>query len=145
MVRRRRPWLTPAQKAELGPTTAEEGSGGAHARGSRLGRGMARSLTGRRGARGKQGRQGNPGAKGAAGARGLIGPRGPAGPAVSKAQMLEAVAGQFAQVNQRLEVQLTRIAQLQQQMDQQHKDIVETRADLTRIRGIIENIVKSPA
>ncbi len=98
----------------------------------------------KRSARGKQGPPGKPGAKGSAGARGLTGPRGPAGPAVSKAEMLAAVAGEFAEVNQRLETQLTRIAQLQQQMDQQRKDIVETRADVTRIRAIIENIVKAP-
>ena len=42
--------------------------------------------------------------------------------------MLAAVAQQFAEVNQRLDIQLTRIAQLEQQMDQHQKDIVETRA-----------------
>jgi len=59
--------------------------------------------------------------------------------------MLEAVASEFAEVNHRLETQLIRIAQLQQQMDQQHKDIEETRADVTRILSIIESIVKAPA
>jgi hypothetical protein len=58
--------------------------------------------------------------------------------------MLAAVSGQFAEVNQRLETQLVRIGQLQRQMDQQHQDIAETRADITRIRNIIENIVKAP-
>ncbi len=58
--------------------------------------------------------------------------------------MLAAVAEQFAEVNHRLETQLTRIAQLQQQMDQQRKEIVETRGDVTRIRDIIEKMVKAP-
>src|SRR5262245_15007361 len=104
---------------------------------------MAKGLTGRRGARGKQGIPGRQGVKGSTGARGLTGPRGPAGPATSKVQMLAAVADEFAEVNQRLETQLTRIAQLQQQMDQQHRDIGETRADISRIRRIIESMVKA--
>jgi predicted nucleic acid-binding Zn-ribbon protein len=59
--------------------------------------------------------------------------------------MLAAVSDQFEAVNQRLETQLTRIGQLQQQMDQQQKDIVETRADVTRIRTIIESLVRTPS
>ena len=57
--------------------------------------------------------------------------------------MLAAVSEQFAEVNHRLETQLTRIAQLQQQMDQQQRDVMETRADVTRIRNIIETLVKA--
>ncbi len=106
---------------------------------------MAKRVTKHLGERGKQGVRGKAGLKGATGPRGLTGPRGPAGPAVSKAQMLEAVAAQFAEINQRLSVQLTRIAQLQLQIDQQNRDIVETRADVARIRGIIEKFVKAPA
>lgn len=56
--------------------------------------------------------------------------------------MLAAVSQQFAEVDQRLQTQLTRIAQLQQQMDQQQQDIVETRADVTRILAIIESLAK---
>ena len=56
---------------------------------------------------------------------------------------LAAVSEQFASVNQRLDTQLARIAQLQHQMDQQQKDILETRADVTTIRALVENVVKS--
>ncbi len=104
---------------------------------------MTKHLRGRRGATGKQGLRGKSGAKGATGARGFTGARGPAGPAVSKVQILAAVSDQFAAVNQRLQTQLARIAQLQQQLDQQQRDIVETRADVARIRVAIETVIKT--
>ena len=67
--------------------------------------------------RGDQGVPGTTGPTGATGARGPTGRRGPAGPSVSRDQMLAAVGSQFAEINKRLETQLTRIAQLQQEID----------------------------
>jgi hypothetical protein len=55
------------------------------------------------------------------------------------------VSEQFAEVNHRLETQLTRIAQLQLQLDQQRQDIADTRADVARVREVIENLVKTSA
>ena len=57
--------------------------------------------------------------------------------------MLAAMSDQFAEVNHRLETQLTRIGQLQQQLDQQHKDIADTRTDVARVREVIENLIKT--
>src|SRR5262245_10121364 len=98
------------------------------------GRRGATGATGERGARGEKGAKGE---KGATGRRGIAGPRGPVGPSVSRAQMLAAVAEHFVEVNQRLETQLIRIAQLQEQLDRQQKDIGETRDDLSHIRNVI--------
>jgi hypothetical protein len=103
---------------------------------------MAKRLRGQRGMRGKAGLRGRPGPKGA---KGTPGPPGPVGPSVSRAQILVAVSEQFAEVNHRLETQLTRIAQLQLQLDQQRQDIADTRADVARVREVIENLVKTSA
>jgi hypothetical protein len=62
---------------------------------------------------------------------------------MSRADILALVADQFTEVSQRLDTQLTRIAQLQQQLDQQKTDIVETRADVARIRELLRDVAKS--
>jgi len=95
---------------------------------------MARSLRGRRGARGKQGIKGP---------AGKTGRRGPVGPATSKSDIIAAVADQFRELGQRLDTQLTRMAQLQRQLDEQHKEVVGVRSDLSRLRDVLENIIKT--
>ena len=59
--------------------------------------------------------------------------------------MLAAVSDQFAEINKSLDTQLTRMAQLQDQIDRQRKDAMETRADVARIRTIIEKLTGTRA
>jgi hypothetical protein len=78
---------------------------------------------GERGVRGAPGERGVQGARGAQGKRGLQGERGPAGPAGPKmrpAEVLALVDDQFLVIRKQLDVQLTRTAQLQLQLDQIH-------------------------
>ncbi|MFN2509246.1 MAG: collagen-like protein [Chthoniobacterales bacterium] len=70
------------------------------------------SKTGARGPKGKRGEHG---------ARGERGERGPAGPPPSRADILALVEDQFSEMRKQLDVQLTRFAQLQMQLDQIHK------------------------
>ncbi len=73
--------------------------------------------TGRRGPRGQTGARGP---RGAAGPQGPTGPSGPVGPKLQRADMLAMVDDQFSQIRRRLDTQLTRMAQIQQQLDQIH-------------------------
>ena len=82
----------------------------------------------RRGARGATGARGERGARGATGARGAKGAQGPVGPTMSRADILAVVDDQFNVMRKQLETQLTRMAQIQQQLDQIHvlvKGLVE--------------------
>lgn len=69
---------------------------------------------GPRGIRGATGRPGPPGEAGPAGHRGSVGPRGPS---VTATDVLAAVHDEFAAIRKEFDVQLTRMAQLQQQLD----------------------------
>ena len=55
--------------------------------------------------------------------------------------MLAAVADQFVDVSKRLDTQLTRIAQLQEQMDRGHKELAELRLDLARIHDVLQHLI----
>jgi hypothetical protein len=72
---------------------------------------------GKRGLRGLAGPRGHPGRRGA---RGAIGPEGPAGRSERPAQagdLLEIVERQIDDIHRELDVQLNRIAQIQEQVD----------------------------
>ena len=73
-------------------------------------------------ARGLRGRAGADGADGARGARGPAGPAGPAGPSgpagLDHTKAILALQQQVGQIVRELETQLTRIAQIQAQLDQ---------------------------
>ena len=91
--------------------------------------------------RGDQGVPGTTGATGATGARGPIGRRGPAGPSVSRDQMLAAVGSQFAEINKRLETQLTRIAQLQQEIDLHRRELLRVRSEVGQVHDILQTLI----
>ena len=77
-----------------------------------------------RGAKGETGARGEPGARGqrgATGQRGARGERGPAGPLPRREDILALVEDQFSEMRRALDIQLTRFAQLQLQLDQIHK------------------------
>jgi hypothetical protein len=61
------------------------------------------------------------GARGERGPQGERGERGPAGPMPRREDILALVEDQFADIRQQLDIQLTRFAQLQVQLDQIHK------------------------
>ena len=105
---------------------------------------MARRSRGERGERGRAGTRGKQGVKGLAGARGKAGARGPIGPTTSRSDILAAVADQFESVSHQLDTQLTRIAQLQQQLDKQAKGIEDVRAEVVRVRDVLANLVHTP-
>src|SRR5262249_48818486 len=71
-------------------------------------RASPKGRTGKQGQRGLRGRRGLQGPKGVTGSTGA---RGPAGESASRADILAAVSDQFAEMNKRLETQLTRICQ----------------------------------
>lgn len=80
-----------------------------------------RGPKGARGGRGMAGERGERGQRGERGLKGERGERGPAGPAPSRADILAVVEDQFYEMRKQLDVQLTRFAQLQAQLDQIHK------------------------
>jgi hypothetical protein len=104
---------------------------------------MSHESRGSQGVRGKRGFPGKQGSRGATGPRGLPGPAGPVGPTASRTDILAAVAEQFQDISRRLDTQLTRIAQLQRQMDLQRKELMDARLDLGRIRDVLENLIKT--
>ena len=62
---------------------------------------------------------------------------------MSKTDVLTHCEGQFKEINRRLETQLTRIAQLQQQIDLHHKEIVETHRELESVHGLLRQLLAS--
>jgi Collagen triple helix repeat (20 copies) len=74
--------------------------------------------TGARGLRGKTGATGPVGHRGKIGLTGPVGPMGPAGaPGADHSKAITTLQGQLANVSQELQTQLTRIAQIQAQLD----------------------------
>jgi hypothetical protein len=51
------------------------------------------------------------------------------------------VSGQFAEINKRLETQLTRIAQLQRQLDAQHKETEGVRDELAQVHRVLNQLL----
>lgn len=94
--------------------------------------GGMRGPTGKTGATGQTSARGQRGERGRRGARGLAGPMGPAGPvgpAPDRAAVLAMVEDQFLEIRKELGLQLSRMGQIQAQLDQIHglvKKLVET-------------------
>ena len=85
------------------------------------------------------------------GPQGIPGIQGPAGPAMAKADVLAIVADQFDDIRHRLDLQLTRTAQVQDQLDRQHKEIaaqhkemVALREQLTEVQALLKTLLKVP-
>ena len=101
----------------------------------------AQGPKGRTGLKGQRGLRGRRGLQGATGESGPAGARGPAGEPASRADILVAVSGQFAEINKRLETQLTRIAQLQRQLDAQHKETEGVRDELAQVHRVLNQLL----
>lgn len=87
---------------------------------------------GRAGARGPIGKPGTRGARGATGARGEKGATGPTATArVPRQTLLDEINGHVEGIYRELEVQLTRMAQLQQQVDELREKVKGLAADST--------------
>jgi hypothetical protein len=81
-----------------------------------------------RGRRGAVGRQGVAGQRGAVGPQGVTGAQGPPGPRLNKLDVLAMVDDQFEDIRKEMALQLSRMAQIQVQLDQIHamvKTLVE--------------------
>ena len=59
-----------------------------------------------------------------------MGARGPIGPVPSKASILAAVEDQFYDIRRQLSIQLSRTAQVQQQLDEHKREMAEMRLQL---------------
>jgi len=75
---------------------------------------MAPKTVGRRGPKGERGERGE---RGQHGERGERGERGPAGPPARREDILAVIDDQISEIRKELEVQLTRFAQVQTQLD----------------------------
>ena len=73
---------------------------------------------------------------------GAIGPAGPAGPAASRADILAAVDDQFTDIRKRLDIQLVRIAQLQQELDATRKETAHVRHDLSQVHASLKELLR---
>lgn len=72
---------------------------------------------GPRGPAGPQGRRGDPGPRGERGVRGVDGHVGEDGPSTDRAALLTEVNGHIEDIYRELNVQMRRMAQIQQQVD----------------------------
>jgi hypothetical protein len=113
-----------AKRHERGRRRTTRGTGPRLAGGERGegGKGGARGDRGDRGARGKTS------ARGDRGERGVAGPPRPAGPpghTPSRADVLAMVDDQFMEIRKKLGLQLTRMGQIQTQLDQIHALVKE--------------------
>ena len=60
---------------------------------------------------------------------------------MSKADVLAIVADQFDDVRRRLDVQLTRTGQLQEQLDRQHKDTLALRQQFLEMQALLRSLM----
>ena len=91
----------------------------------------------------RRGTKGARGATGARGAKGATGARGPSGPSVSQADILAVVDDQFSEMRRQLDVQVTRTAQVQREIDALRKDTAELRRQLADVHGLVKDLVKT--
>ena len=70
---------------------------------------------------------------------------------MAKADVLAIVADQFDDIRHRLDLQLTRTAQVQEQLDRQHKEMiaqhremVALREQFTELQGLLKALMKTP-
>jgi hypothetical protein len=92
--------------------------------------------------RGVSGRRAT-GTRGATGPRGAAGPAGPIGPATSAADILAVVDDQFSAMRKQIDVQVTRTAQVQRELDALRKDTAELRRELADVHGLVKDLVKT--
>jgi len=81
------------------------------------------------------------GARGDRGPAGPTGPRGPAGPVMAPADILAVVEDQFYDVRKRLDAQLTRTAEIQQQLEGQRKEIAELRRTVNLAHRLLKELL----
>ena len=81
------------------------------------------------------------GARGDRGPAGPTGPRGPAGPVMAPADILAVVEDQFYDVRKRLDAQLTRTAEVQQQLEGQRKEIAELRRTVNLAHRLLKELL----
>src|SRR5688500_15382824 len=87
--------------------------------------------------------RGASGERGPTGERGAQGERGPAGPNVSKEDILAVVADQFDAITKRMDTQLVRMAQMQQELDAARKETAEVRLHLEQVHDLVKALVAS--
>lgn len=63
---------------------------------------------------------------------------------MSKADVLAIVADQFDDIRRRLDVQLTRTGQLQEQLDRQHQETIALREQFTEVQELLKDLMKIP-
>ena len=63
---------------------------------------------------------------------------------MAKADVLAIVADQFDDIRHRLDLQLTRTAQVQDQLDRQHKEMIALREQFTELQGLLKDLLKTP-
>ena len=63
---------------------------------------------------------------------------------MSKADVLAVVADQFDDIRRRLDVQLTRTGQLQEQLDRQHQETIALREQFTEVQELLKDLMKIP-
>jgi hypothetical protein len=80
------------------------------------------------------------GARGERGATGPRGPRGRAGLSMGPADILAVVEDQFYDMRKRLDLQLTRTAEIQQQLDGQRKEIAELRQTVKMAHRLLKEL-----
>ena len=102
---------------------------------------MARGTTGKQGPAGTQGPAGKQGGRGERGPEGPAGPPGPVGASMRPADILAVVEAQFYDVRKRLDIQLTRTAEIQQQLDGQRKEIAELRRTVDLAHVLLKQLV----
>ena len=81
--------------------------------------------------------------RGPAGKRGPVGERGPAGPTVSREDILAVVADQFDAIVKRLDTQLVRMGEMQQELDAARKESAEVREHLEQVHVLVKALVAS--
>jgi hypothetical protein len=69
------------------------------------------------------------------------GQRGPAGRSMAAADILAVVEDQFYDVRKRLDVQLARTAEIQQQIDGQRKEVAELRRTVTLAHRLLKELL----
>ena len=80
---------------------------------------------------------------GPVGERGATGERGPAGPSASREDILAVVSDQFEALAKRLDTQLVRMAQMQQELDASRKETAEGRLHLEQVHDLVKALVAS--
>lgn len=90
-----------------------------------------------------KGQRGGRGVRGSQGSQGPRGERGPAGPSTTRTTILAAVNGQFEEIQKQLDLQLTRTAQVQMELDKQHRELSEVHTQLGEVKAALKQLLTS--